>query len=227
MQTLTKSGFFRLLHWIIEGKTLTRAMLSIRLGEEGPMQGLVVDLGGGGVPSYLGQIRIDGEFINMDRAPEVHPTLVGDLEKGVPLAPGVADHVLLFNTLEHLYDHKRVFAECFRVIKANGRLVIYSPFLFPFHTHKFENTVIQDYFRLSESALSRLLAEAGFADTRIEPMGGLFFVIAEFSGFFLRFRFLRVLMFVLCFVLENLYRALRPGQSHARYPLAYWVVARK
>lgn len=227
MHTLTLSSFFRMLHWIVKGKTLTRAMLNIRLGEEVPMQGLVVDLGGGGVPSYLGQMSIDGEFVNMDRAPEVHPTLVGDLEKNVPLASGIADHVLLFNTLEHLYDHKQVFAECYRVIKVGGRFVIYSPFLFPFHTHKFESAVIQDYFRLTESALSRLLTETGFSRIGIEPMGGLFIVIAEFAGFFLRFRFLRALMFLLCFALECLFRMLRPGQSHARYPLAYWVVATK
>lgn len=227
MRILNNSSFIKLLRWVVCGKTLTRAMLNVRLGAESELSGIVVDLGGGGVPSYLEQMDVNGVFFNMDRAIEVKPTIVGNLEIGVPIANNIVDNVILFNTLEHIYDIKRVAEEMSRILKADGKALVYSPFLFPFHTHKFDTSEIQDYFRLSETALRRLFLDAGFKRVEIEPMGGLFLVLTEFFGFVLRYGILRGIVFSISYPLERIFRALRPGQSNVKYPLAYWVSAIK
>lgn len=227
MQKLDYQAFLQLLRWVARGKTLTRAMLNVRLKNLRPMEGVVIDLGGGGVPSYLEQMEVRGVFLNMDRAVEVRPSVVGNLEKSVPIANESVDSVILFNTLEHVYDVKRVAEEMHRILKPHGVALIYSPFIFPYHTHKFETSEIQDYFRLSEAALRRLFLDAGFSKLDIEPMGGIFFVITEYFGFVLRYSVLRTMAFLCAYPLERLFRALRPGLSNVRYPLAYWISATK
>jgi len=219
--------FRSLLKWIWQGKTLTRAMLNTRLAAEPELKGLVLDLGGGGEPSYKRLLTISGRFVNMDRIEEAMPTVVGDLESTYPFATGCADTVILFNTLEHVYDHQHVVDEMHRVLKPGGRALIYVPFIFPVHVHQTEKFLVDDYYRYTRSALDKIFTKAGFAKNDIEPMGGLFLAIAEFLGILISIRLLRFPIFLSCMLLERLYGRIRPGTSAQRYPLAYFVVAIK
>jgi SAM-dependent methyltransferase len=219
--------FRSLLKWIWQGKTLTRAMLNTRLAAEPELTGLVLDLGGGGEPSYKRLLAISGRFVNMDRIEEAMPTVVGDLESTYPFATGCADTVILFNTLEHVYDHQHVVDEMHRVLKPGGRALIYVPFIFPVHVHQTEKFLVDDYYRYTRSALDKIFTKAGFAKIDIEPMGGLFLAIAEFLGILISIRLLRFPIFLSCMLLERLYGRIRPGTSAQRYPLAYFVVAIK
>lgn len=216
-----------LLKWIWRRKTLTRAMLNTRLSDEPTLEGLVLDLGGGGEPTYKRLLNISGYFVNMDRIAEAGPTVVGDLESPYPFVTGCADTVILFNTLEHVYDYQHVVSEMHRVLKPGGRALIYVPFIFPVHVHQTEKFLVNDYFRYTLSALERIFAKAGFTGIDIEPMGGLFFAIAEFLGIILRWRVIRLPVFLFCMLLERLYSICKPGVSAQRYPLAYFVVAQK
>lgn len=69
--------------------------------------------------------------------------------------------------------------------------------------------------------------KASFAKIDIEPMGRLFLAIAEFLGILISFRLLRFPFFLSCMLFESLYGRLKPGISVQRYPLAYFIVARK
>ncbi|MDP1927110.1 MAG: methyltransferase domain-containing protein [Thiobacillus sp.] len=224
MQTLS---FRSLLKWIWQGKTLTRAMLNTRLAAEPELTGLVLDLGGGGEPTYKRLLKISGYFVNMDRIEEAMPTVVGDLESTYPFATDCADTAILFNTLEHVYDHQHVVSEMYRVLKPGGRALVYVPFIFPVHVHQTEKFLVDDYYRYTRSALDKMFTKAGFTKTDIEPMGGLFLAVAEFLGILVTWRLLRFPVFLFCMLLERLYGSLRPGVSAQRYPLAYFVVARK
>ena len=216
-----------LLKWVWQGKTLTRAMLNTRLAAVPELTGLVLDLGGGGEPTYKRLLTISGHFINMDRIAEAIPTVVGDLESTYPFATGCADTAILFNTLEHVYDHQHVVNEMHRVLKPGGTALVYVPFIFPVHMHQTENFLVDDYYRYTGSALDRMFAKAGFAKIDIEPMGGLFLAISEFLGILITWRLIRFPGFLFCMLLERLYDCLRPDVSAQRYPLAYFVVARK
>jgi SAM-dependent methyltransferase len=216
-----------LLKWVWKGKTFTRAMLNTRLLSEPPMAGLTLDLGGGGIPSYKNILKITGQFVNMDGIIEARPTLVGDLETNHPFRDECADTVILFNTLEHIYDFQHVTSEMHRVLKNGGRALAYTPFIFPVHTHQAENFLMDDYFRYTKSSLNRIFLKAGFTEVDIQPMGGLFLVIGEFTRFAIKPRFLHALVSASCLLLEQLFRYFKPGISTARYPLAYYIVAKK
>jgi len=224
---MNNMNFFGLLKWILRGKTLTRAMLNSRISSLEPLNGVTLDLGGGGIPSYKGLMQINGDFINMDAIAEACPTVVGDLEKTHPFVDDYADTIILFNTLEHVFGYQHVVSEMRRVLKKGGRALVYTPFIFPVHTHQTENFLVNDYFRYTENTLKKIFCTAGFSKIEIFPQGGLFIVVAEFLGFAVKFRPLRLILAVVCLLLEKIYRVLRPGVSAERYPLAYFVIATK
>jgi len=216
-----------LLKWLIRGKTMTRAMLNIRVSSLAPLNGVTIDLGGGGIPSYKELIKVNGTFINMDAIAEARPTIVGDLESTHPFMNEYADSIILFNTLEHVYGYQHVISEMFRVLKNGGNALVYVPFIFPVHMHQTENFLINDYFRYTEGALKKIFDTAGFSSVVVIPQGGLFIVVAEFLGFVAKFRFLRLVISASCLLLEKIYRYVHPGISAERYPLAYFIIATK
>jgi SAM-dependent methyltransferase len=224
---MLKLSNYSLLKWIWQGKSLARSMLNTRVVAEPELTGLVLDLGGGGEPSYKRLLKISGRFVNMDAIAEAMPTVVGDLESTFPFDTGSVDTALLFNTLEHVYDHQHVASEMCRVLKSGGRALVFVPFIFPVHMHQTEKFLVDDYFRYTASALNKIFTKAGFTKIDIEPRGGLFLVVAEFLGILISWRLLRLPIFLSCMLLESLYGFIKPGVSAKRYPLAYFVVATK
>jgi SAM-dependent methyltransferase len=212
--------------WLWRGKTLTRAMLNSRLAAMPPLTGLIVDLGGGGEPTYKQVLTVSGRFVSMDRIESAKPTVVGDLESGFPFESDCVDTVILFNTLEHVYNHQHVINEMYRILKSGGRALVYVPFLFPVHVHQSETFLVDDYYRYTRSALTKTFSKAGFAKFDIEQLGGLFLVIAEFLGTLITWRPIRLSIFLFCILLEILYKYFKPDSSQ-RYPLAYFVIAQK
>ena len=103
------------------GKSMTRSLLNCRLKNESDLAGLTLDLGGGGTPSYLQILRVLGTFINFDRIAEARPSVVADLERPFPIASDVADNVILFNTLEHIFRYQHVVSEMYRVLRPGGK----------------------------------------------------------------------------------------------------------
>ena len=67
--------------------------------------------------------------------------------------------------------------EFYRVLKPGGSLVLTAPQ--GWHEHQQPH----DYFRFTRFSLRMMLEEAGFADIRIEPMGGYF----RYMGMWLSF----------------------------------------
>ena len=206
---------------------MTRSLLNSRLKRESDLAGLTLDLGGGGTPSYLQILTVLGTFINVDRIAEARPSVVADLERPFPIASDVADNVILFNTLEHVFRYQHVVSEMCRVLRPGGKALVYVPFIFPIHTHATNAFTVEDYFRYSRSSLNRIFHEAGFSSAQVEPLGGLCLVIGEFVGFGLRYRIPRFFVFAFCLVAQSLIAWLRPNTSAERYPLGYFVVGRK
>lgn len=99
------------------------------------------------------------------RYPRLHP-LRANLA-ALPLADGAVDVVVSLQVIEHVWNHPQFVAECLRVLRPGGQLVLstpnrltFSPGLDaptnPFHTHEFTAT-----------ELSALVEDGGFEATSL------------------------------------------------------------
>lgn len=127
------------------------------------LSGQVLDLGGDVRSPY--RTLFKGSFtlttVNLD--PKTHPDVVADLEKPLPLPGASFDGVLLMNVLEHIFEYRALLAECRRVLRPGGTIVIVVPYLFPYHPSP------DDYHRYSASALTRMLVD--FEHIAVVPLG--------------------------------------------------------
>jgi SAM-dependent methyltransferase len=73
----------------------------------------------------------------------------------LPIADGVVDTVLLLDVLEHLRHPNEALAECARVLRPGGRLLLAVPFLYPIHDAP------HDFQRLTEYGLARDVRATG------------------------------------------------------------------
>ena len=85
----------------------------------------------------------------------------------LPVATGTADVVVSLQVIEHLWEQERFLAECRRVLRPGGTLIVSTPNrltfspgrdtpLNPFHTRE-----------LAGAELARLVAGAGFTDVEV------------------------------------------------------------
>lgn len=138
-------------------------------------RGELLDIGCGSRPyeSILGP-RVT-RYVGFD-----HPDTQHDRERvdvwgdaqDLPFGDGSFDTVVSFHVIEHTESPQRVLAEAFRVLRPGGRVLLAVPFMWGLHEAP------RDFHRLTSYGLDHLLAGAGFADVRIEPMTGTFGTLA-------------------------------------------------
>ena len=112
------------------GKSLARALMN-KEATKYSVKGLVLDVGGGKSTDYLSFLKgvEDAQITTVDLR------IVGtgksiDLENDpLPFTNGAVDVVLLFNLLEHIYHYQNVVKETFRVLKKDGEIIGFVPFL--------------------------------------------------------------------------------------------------
>jgi SAM-dependent methyltransferase len=75
--------------------------------------------------------------------------------------------------LEHVPEPAQVLAELARVLEPGGRLLLVAPQEWCVHQAPY------DFYRYTRYGLEHLLARAGFADLRIEPLGGFFTLLGR------------------------------------------------
>jgi len=176
------------------------------------LHGSVVDVGGGHEPDYY-------EYFNMKDATSVTPvdgSMSGiDFEKdALPFPDRSVDSIVCANVLEHVYDHRRLVTEMHRILKAEGELIGFVPFLIQYHPDP------HDYFRYTKEALTRIFGDAGFQDIELRGIGGGPF-LANFNNLVLSLpRILRPLLYLPYALLDALFTLLRPA-SRDRYPLGF------
>jgi SAM-dependent methyltransferase len=117
----------------------------------------VLDVGIAGDPppgenyQWFGKSNV---YETLDIDSRYDPDHVGDITDA-PFTDGQFDLVILSNTLEHVWDFKKAVQECLRV--SNSHVIIDCPFFYPYHAED----DFEDYWRLSKTALIRLLEEEG------------------------------------------------------------------
>ncbi len=141
----------------------------------GHFSGRVLDVGGA---------RQRGAF---RRPPGTH-WVVADIERAhrpdvgadvqaLPFRDGVFDAVKATEVLEHVPDVARALAECRRVLRPGGHVVITAPFLERLHGDP------GDFSRYTRSMWERLLADADLKAVTITEQGGYFTHLAGLLRF--------------------------------------------
>ncbi|MGH2652383.1 MAG: methyltransferase domain-containing protein [Actinomycetota bacterium] len=120
-----------------------------------PASGVALDIGGG-----AGALGDDLEargyvYVNLDLRPTGGRRRVRADAARIPLADESVDLVVSVDSLEHFPEPLVVLREVRRVLRAHGGLIVWVPFLHPFHG--------DDYYRYTPLGLKWLLASAGLS----------------------------------------------------------------
>ncbi len=85
----------------------------------------------------------------MDVVPDYNPDIVGDIHN-LPFSDNSKEAILCLAVLEHVEDPIRAMKELYRVLRPNGKLLIYVPFLYYYHAEK---GYYGDYWRFTIDTL--------------------------------------------------------------------------
>jgi SAM-dependent methyltransferase len=206
-----------------KGKSIARILMNLEIKKRVNLSGIVVDMGGGLVPSYWRYIKKEPntKVVKIDINKNSEPNIIASLEEELPIKDILADYVLLFNVLEHIYKHILLILETYRVLKPGGVLFCYVPFLHQAHGDPY------DYFRYTDYALLRMLKNAGFENIDIVKHSGLFISGVDLFGILWRFGVVRVIVTALSFCLDFVFNMLTKDKFKDSYVLGYFIKGTK
>ena len=119
------------------------------------IKGATLDLGSGKNASYMKFMKTEESSIKtVDFFNDSEIKI--DLEKELNLERNKYDTIILFNTLEHIYNYKFLLSEINKILKEKGRFEIFVPFLIGYHPDP------NDFFRPTHEYLIKILEENGF-----------------------------------------------------------------
>ena len=215
-------SLWQFMKWIWRGKSARRAFLNIEVSNRVALQGLVLDIGGKGQPSYREVLQDSDKatWVVIDISPSKEVSVLGDLTS-MPLKEDTFNAVIRFNVLEHVYNYHAALGEIGRVLKINGVLYGYVPFLINVHPDP------SDYWRFTGDCLNRCLSEAGFSVDCIIPHCGVFISCFDLVSFVANkippIHFLLAALFLLA---DSLLSCIRPSLAQ-RFPVGYFFIGRK
>lgn len=145
-----------------------------------------------------------------------------DLEGVFPINDNSFETILCINTLEHVFNYKKLISESWRVLSSKeGQMIIAVPFLMNIHPCP------HDFWRYSRETLELIFKEAGFTSVQIQNVGtGPFSASLQLIYPFLKFAILRNVAYWVVLFLDWMVSLFSHDLSE-RYPLGYLVVARK
>lgn len=187
------------------------------------VSGKVMDVGAGPEPHYhsLIQTAPGTTFTAIDRQ-------VGDQTNyehdHLPYDTGTFDTVLSMNVLEHIYNYKFHFSELVRIIKPEGKLVLFVPFLYMYHANHKKDLL--DCHRYTSDTLEKLAAENGLVDVVVTPVSRGVLTASANMLLLSMPRFLRLFIFILAYSGDAIILYFRPLQR-VQFPLGYMLEARK
>lgn len=210
----------------VRGKSVSRTLTNLFWQGRARLSGRILDIGGGssrGSHYRFLDMEKGASLKIADIVPRQGTDFVLDITKEpVPLPDGSQDAVLMFNILEHLFEHARVLTEVRRLLRPRGKLLGTIPFLVNVHPDP------HDYVRFTREALERLFTENGFSVRVIEPIGRGPFLAAYEQLDMLLWSPLHLVFLPLVWCLDSLVVRLKPRKDfRAQFPLAYNFIAEK
>ena len=194
-------------------------------------KGRLLDLGCGKVPLFMAYKDFITENICVDWANSPHHNeyldYECDLTKVLPFQDGEFNTIILSDVLEHLAQPEHLWQEMARILAARGRIIMNVPFYYWLHEQP------HDYYRYTEFALRRFVADAGLKLIQLESVGGAPEIMADiFSKTIMRRpvvgRWLAMFTqwLTACFIKTKMGRRASAASREA-FPFAYFMVAEK
>lgn len=137
--------------------------------------GRMLDMGCGARPyEDLFGPRID-QYLGADVAPSKDSHIDIVLTPGEPVAldDNSVDTILSTQTLEHVYDFQVYLAECARLLKPGGVLILTVPMQWRIHETP------HDYWRFTRFGVVKALGEVGLNEVIINSCGGAWALVGQ------------------------------------------------
>jgi len=149
------------------------------------VKGTVLDIGCG-IQPYRKDICEAGkvknywgfDYFHTVSKDKIHVPEVNCTALELPVRSNSIDTVICTGVLEHIFEHSDVIKEVNRILKKNGNIIAFVPFMYPLHGNPF------DYFRFSYFGVKSLFEENGFKHIEIKRDSG---AIATLSSIFLHY----------------------------------------
>jgi SAM-dependent methyltransferase len=124
------------------------------------LSGLTLDVGGGARNSYWHLLRVNGSILSTNISWNVSPSVLCDLNRGLPFADATFDNVLSLNTFEHVYQDDTAITESLRVLRPGGQFHFIVPLIYQIHGSP------SDFHRHTPDWWVRVLEKSGIGSTR-------------------------------------------------------------
>jgi ubiquinone/menaquinone biosynthesis C-methylase UbiE len=155
------------------------------------IKGSVLDLGCGRSKYKHIVLANAGSYLGVDKYKYGNNVeIVADAQQ-VPFSDNSFDTILCLQVLEHVSSPIKVVNECYRVLKLGGKVIITTPWIYPYHGEP------EDYYRYSRTALEFMFSNSGFEILKLESKGGKFRIISVFAKKWIKNRFISKYMITL------------------------------
>lgn len=120
-------------------------------------KGKLLDIGCGNKPYLSLQPLVVEEYIGCDivQSSERLVDIICEAT-AIPLPDNCFDTIVSTQTIEHVYDHKKMLQEANRLLRSGGVIILSGPMYWPLHEEPY------DYYRFTKHGFRAILEEAGF-----------------------------------------------------------------
>ena len=161
------------------------------------VSGLTLDLGSGINASYMNFMNTkEASIKTVDFFNDSEIKI--DFEKELNLEQKKYDTIILFNTLEHIYNYKSLISQVNKTLKQNGKFEIFVPFLIGYHPDP------NDFFRPTHKYLLSILKENGFEGEIYLIGAGPFITSYQMLYRYLKFSLIKLFFLIIIIILDKL-----------------------
>jgi len=121
----------------------------------------------------------DADYVVLDKNGKPDGGVVlGDIHN-LPFDDEYFDGIICKSVLEHVESPEKAVSEIYRVLKKGGAVLVYVPFIFPYHAEK---GFYKDYWRFTGDGVEYLFRN--FSKIEVEKVRGFFETLAVFIPYF-------------------------------------------
>ena len=143
-------------------------------------KGTVLDIGGRDRGAFKKPKDKVEKWIFVDIEEKHHPDIVTDVADMQNVDTEIIDIVNALELFEHVENIEQGIAECYRILKKDGKLILSIPFLFPVHADPY------DFQRWTVTKWEKELRKYGFIIEKIEITGLFFTVFGDMNKTFIK-----------------------------------------